>query len=166
LTINNTTSSEPTSREHLALIDRLYRTAVSADLSPRSQIAYGVYLAAHGQSIEALHEFSELACKDCCLSNTRFLNEIIQHVNEIENRLEQHEPTPSSVCRPGSAFDLRGTMRTHRPGDKRRQTGHLLLALARTSCEQGWGAIAVASLRKAIRCFESAARMKKMQQWC
>lgn len=164
--INHKISNEPVEQSIGEYINRLYRVAVSSDPSPRSQIAYGAYLAAHGQPVEALHEFSELACDDRCLRDHRMLNEIIHFVTEIENRLEHIEPEHCCPNRPESAVELFGTMRTTRPGDRRRHTGHLLLTLAQTSCEQGWNAVAVASLRKAIRCFESAARMRKSQHRC
>lgn len=164
--INQQMSDERADQGFAQCIDRLYRVAMAVDKSPRSQIAYGAYLAAHGQPIDALHEFGDVAREDRCLTDSRVLTDVIQHVTEIENRLELNEPDPWPVCRPESAFDLLGTMRSHRPGDRRRRTGHLLLTLARTSCDQGWGAVAVASLRKAIRCFESAARMKKLQHRC
>lgn len=157
---------ERADQEIAKCIDRLYRVAMAVDKSPRSQIAYGAYLAAHGQPIDALHEFGEVARDDRCLTDSRTLNEVLQHVTEIENRLEQNEPEQWPAWRPESAFDLLGTMRAHRPGDRRRRTGHLLLNLARTSCDEGWGAVAVASLRKAILCFETAARMKKFQHRC
>ncbi len=164
--VNQQMSNERADQAFAKCIDRLYRVAMVVDKSPRSQIAYGAFLAAHGQPIDALREFGEVAREDQCLTDRRVLNDVIQHVTAIENRLELNEPEQWPACRPESAFDLLGTMRAHRPGDRRRRTGHLLLTLARTSCDQGWGAVAVASLRKAIRCFESAARMKKFQHRC
>lgn len=164
--LNHQIGNERVDEEVARCIDRLYRVAKAVDKSPRSQIAYGAYLAAHGQPIDALCEFGEVAREDQCLTDNRMLKEVIQHVAEIENRLEVNEPDQWPECRPESAFDLLGSMRTHRPGDRRRRTGHLLLNLARTSCEQGWGAVSVASLRKAILCFETAARMKKFQHRC
>lgn len=160
------TSNGRADQEFAKCIDRLYRVAMTVDKSPRSQIAYGAFLAAHGQPIDALRELGEVARADQCLTDRRVLTDVIQHVAAIENRLELNEPELWPACRPESAFDLMGSIRAHRPGDRRRRTGHLLLALARTSCDQGWGAVAVASLRKAIRCFETAARMKKFQHRC
>jgi hypothetical protein len=72
-------------------IDNLYRAAISADPSPRSQIAFACHLADHGDYLESLGEFEKMLDFDSVKAGPAYLTEIIYHVARIENRLEDDD---------------------------------------------------------------------------
>lgn len=77
-------------------IDHLYRVAITVDPSPRSQIAYGCYLAEHGQPLEAFREFDEILSHDNVSDDPEILGEIVYRLSEIERRLETDSSTSLS----------------------------------------------------------------------
>ena len=82
--------------DYVDTIDRLYRVAISDDPSPRNRIAYGRYLAEHGQFIRGMREFGKILDDTNATGNTGLLAEIVRHITWIETRLENDDSSGRS----------------------------------------------------------------------
>ena len=78
-------------------IVRLYRAAIEVDPSPRSQIAYGCYLAEHGQCLESIREFDNILNIPGVAHDSALLAEIVHHLARIQNRLTDDDMVGSSA---------------------------------------------------------------------
>jgi len=78
-------------QRYAASIEQIYRRAVAADSSPRSQIAYACFLADHGRFFESIREFEELMNDTQIAEDSAMLAEIVHHISKIQYWLADDE---------------------------------------------------------------------------
>lgn len=150
--VSNVSVASKVAHQFAGSIDRIYRVAITADPTPRNQIAYGCYLARHGNPLLALHEFHEILSDPRIVGRPGLLTEIVGHLQQMEIQLQSDEWIDPRM--PQEIVDLLRSIALDLPAGRQWRMGQTLLRIARFCGNQGWSSVEVSCLRKAICCFE------------